>query len=72
MAIGGEWTMLAALNRFGLLRCAVEDCGGAAVSSAQLTFVTFLGHFRIEFGLLSSRAKDVHLTLLLCRKNNGR
>ena len=23
---------------------------GAAVSSAQLTFVTFLGQFRIEFG----------------------
>ena len=51
MAVGGESTMLAALNRFGPLRCMVGRLSAdAAVSSAQLTFVTFLGQFRIEFG----------------------
>jgi hypothetical protein len=51
MAVGGESTMLAGLNRFGPVRCALrETFRGTAVSSAQLTFVTFLGQFRIEFG----------------------
>jgi hypothetical protein len=64
--------MLAALNRFGPLRCMVGRLSAdAAVSSAQLTFVTFLGQFRIEFGSLSSRANEVHLTLLLCQNNDG-
>jgi hypothetical protein len=72
MVVGGEWTMLTAWNRFGPLLCAVGRLSVAyAFSSAQLTFVTFLGS-SASSSALSSRANNIHLTLLLCENNDGR
>jgi hypothetical protein len=72
MAVGGESTNARCIEPF---RTATlhgwKTSADAAVSSAQLTFVTFLGQFRIEFGSLSSRANEVHLILLLCQNNDG-